>query len=311
MKFLVSIVLTFCLFIFPIAALADSLSIDFEDYQLGSVNSQMGWSSFGNYDQEVVTNTYGIASFGNQSFRISDARVSGSFGDQTFTKSLANEAGESDALNGGFSSGTRQSHFEAQWDIATTSPNVQPGSHTTFSADRGDGARMTYLRFEDQEDGVHVFFDDVQGTADSDPITPGTQANFVETEISTISRDAHTIKMVVGFIPGPSNDVVKIYIDGSLVHSGTTWENYYRVDPESDPTQVHKSRTVDSLLIREAGTADLANLGGGFVIDNIKLLSSNAPTDMDQCKNGGWQTYPAFRNQGQCVSGVVSSSPNH
>jgi hypothetical protein len=30
------------------------------------------------------------------------------------------------------------------------------------------------------------------------------------------------------------------------------------------------------------------------------------PTNKDQCKNGGWQTFnnPTFRNQGQCVSYV-------
>jgi len=32
----------------------------------------------------------------------------------------------------------------------------------------------------------------------------------------------------------------------------------------------------------------------------------SAPTDKDQCKNGGWQTFnnPSFKNQGQCVSYV-------
>src|SRR5205823_5299008 len=29
-----------------------------------------------------------------------------------------------------------------------------------------------------------------------------------------------------------------------------------------------------------------------------------APTSKDQCKNGGWQNYPQFKNQGQCVSFV-------
>jgi len=29
-----------------------------------------------------------------------------------------------------------------------------------------------------------------------------------------------------------------------------------------------------------------------------------APTSKDQCKNGGWQAFPQFQNQGQCVSFV-------
>jgi hypothetical protein len=30
------------------------------------------------------------------------------------------------------------------------------------------------------------------------------------------------------------------------------------------------------------------------------------PTDKSQCKNGGWQNYPQFKNQGDCVSYVAS-----
>jgi hypothetical protein len=30
------------------------------------------------------------------------------------------------------------------------------------------------------------------------------------------------------------------------------------------------------------------------------------PTTKDQCKNGGWKTYGAFRNQGHCVSFVAT-----
>ncbi len=35
-----------------------------------------------------------------------------------------------------------------------------------------------------------------------------------------------------------------------------------------------------------------------------------APTTKDQCKDGGWKNFPQFTNQGQCVSSVVSQSPN-
>jgi hypothetical protein len=35
-----------------------------------------------------------------------------------------------------------------------------------------------------------------------------------------------------------------------------------------------------------------------------------APTSKDQCKNGGWKTYGVFKNQGDCVSFVVTKSKN-
>jgi hypothetical protein len=51
-------------------------------------------------------------------------------------------------------------HFEASFRIGTTQAGLQPGLHMSVSPDNGRGARVSYLRFEDQLDGVHVFFDD-------------------------------------------------------------------------------------------------------------------------------------------------------
>lgn len=71
----------------------------------------------------------------------------------------------------------------------------------------------------------------------------------------------------------------------------------------------------DLLIIFDEGTdTPLASGTAGTVtIDNISVNGavvgdSSKPTSMDQCKNGGWSTFqdPSFRNQGQCVSYVVS-----
>ena len=58
-------------------ALADTSTINFEGYTLGTVNGQDGWvstgaagSGCGAYDHAVVANTYGYAAFGTQSLRI-------------------------------------------------------------------------------------------------------------------------------------------------------------------------------------------------------------------------------------------------
>jgi hypothetical protein len=74
------------------------------------------------------------------------------------------------------------------------------------SPDDGQGGRMSYLRFEDQPDGVHVFFDDV-----TDPGPFPTVATFNETDIATLSRTrSHSIRFSIDFKPGPGNDVVRI-----------------------------------------------------------------------------------------------------
>lgn len=239
--------------------------IDFESgYDVGSVNGQATWSSTGSYDQSVVdASVYGIPLFGTKAFRISNAVTSGSFGDQTFSPSVANEAGETSAVNDGKSGGTRQNHFDVQFSIASASTTEQTGLAISVSPDRGDGARMSYLRFVDQADGIHVFFDDYSS------------GDFRETDVATLDRSAsHTIRFAMDFVDGTANDIVKIYIDDALVHTGTSWEDYFRND-EHNPT-----RTVDSLLFRAAGTAVPANAGYGFLFDNFNFSSSAsvAPT---------------------------------
>ena len=285
---------------------ASSVGVNFEGptYTVGNINGQDGWMKTGAFDAAVVNNTYGYSTFGSQSLRISDAVTSGSFGDQTFAKSLSDAVGEADATFGSFATTAKENHFEMQFDMASTMPTQQVGMHTSVSPDRGDGSRMSYLRFDDDVNGVDVFFDDVQGTTNP--------ANFVETQIANDLDRAvpHTVKLTMDVLDGPSNDVVKVWIDGVLVKTGTSWENYYRYDSESVAEQ--SPRVVKTVLFRESGAATLANLGNGFLFDNLTLSSgptpSTGPTNKDQCKNYGWQTFtnPSFKNQGQCVSSVVS-----
>jgi len=247
----------------------------FDTFLNGNVNGQFGWSSTGSYDQEVVDNTYGYSTFGCKSLRISNAVTSGSFGDQTFSYSVANEAGETAADSGGQSGGTRQNHFEAQFDLGSTESTVQTDLILSVSPDRGDGARMSYLRFEDRADGIHVFFDDV---TDAGPLP--TVADFNETDIATLDRTiAHTIKFSMDFVDGPSNDVVEIYIDGFLEITGTTWEDYYRYDPEQTGGG-NLVPTTDSLIFRAGGSSVSGNNGNGFLFDNVSLESSTEAPQM-------------------------------
>jgi hypothetical protein len=272
-------------------AAADTLgTIIFEppSYTPGSVNGQNGWQMTGPYDVAVASvSSFSDAAaygFGTQSLRISDAVTSGSFGDQTFSPGVVSPASESGPH-----------FFDTSFSIGTTSTSEQAGLHLSVSPDSGDGSRMSYLRFEDQSDGVHVFFDDA---TDSGPL--GTVANFNETDIGTLGRStAHTIRFFMDFIPGPANDIVRIYIDGNLAYTGTSWEDYYRYDPEQAGNG-NVVPSVDKLLFREAGTANPADLGNGFLIDNVSLASENcAPTgfyrdgiDLTAAQIGGNVTGP-------------------
>jgi hypothetical protein len=240
----------------------------------GPIHLQDGWVSYGaagagcaTYDHKVTTlGSLGLNSlwdfqeaFGTEALRISNSVTSGCFGDQTFSPSTPDEAGESGASSGGLSGGERRTHFEASFNLASATPlAVQPSLIVSTSPDRGDGGRMSYLRFEDKIDGIHVYFDDWDSDAQ----------DFRDVELPVLSRlIPHRIKFVIDFVDGPGNDVVQILIDGADVTpaNATTWEDYFR-DYEETPT-----KTVDSLIFRTGGTAAPGNAGKGFLIDNVRL----------------------------------------
>ena len=291
------------------SALAETISVNFETpaYVVGPVNAQDGWKALGSvgsgcalYDVGVVTNTYGFANFGGQSLRDSNARTSGCFGDQTFSKALANEAGESLANNaspGGapiMSSGLRQPHFEASWEFASTVPGAeQSGLSVVASADRGDGARMNWLQMTDTPGGLGVNFYDYVDNAplgsEADPAKGcDVEDDFFFTQVATgLSRTTtHSIRMTLDLVEGPANDVVKIYVDGTLRHTGTSWEDYFRWceglgGPYDQGYGSNESRTIDSILFRTGGGAQPATLGKGFLIDNLVITSSARPIRID------------------------------
>ncbi len=275
----------------PVAAA--SRTTDFEGFTVGiSPNGQFGWSATGPYDHQIVNNTYGIAAFGSTALRISNAVTSGAFGDQTFSSSIADPAGETSSDGGGLTTGTRQPHFEASWDFASTVPGAQqPGLAVTASPDRGDGARMSWLQMVDTPTGLQINFsgyrdEHVTGAALGDLSGCSGPDDFFLTPIASgLDRTAvHTVKLTMDFLEGPRNDVVRVSVDGQLVHTDTSWEDYFRY------CEGNQTRSVDSILFRTAGTAAPATLGSGFLIDNLNLTSGPTVT---AAVDGTWSLYPA------------------
>jgi hypothetical protein len=259
-------------------------------YTLGSVNGQNGWSSTGGFDEEVVDNStfpFAPAAFGGRSFRISDAVTSGGFVNQTFTPSTTDAAGEPGADAGGYPTGTLQNNFGASFNFASTKGAVyQPGLNISVSPDRGDGARMSYVRIEDSPTGWQVFFDDY---VDAAPFGSGgnlddgcgVEDGFTDTHIATdLDKSvAHNLRISIKFLPGPHNDIVHVLIDGALAASGTSWEDYFRYCPAfgggTGGALADQSRIVRNLELREDGAADPLNDGQGFLFDAVTLVTND------------------------------------
>jgi len=246
---------------------ADSLVTDFEDFALGDVNGQSGWAG-GNrtshFDIQVVPNTFGYPTFGSRSLRISNAVTSNGFGNQTFSSSLINDAGETEAATSTDAGGITQPYFSAQWDFASARPtSYQPGLVVVASPDPGNGSRMSWLRMADMPSGLELAFSDFESS---------TTDGFIQTIIASgIDRTVpHTAKITMQFIDGPGNDIVQVYLDGVLIYTGTSWEDYSRA-VGSPPSPV------DSIMFRVAGTAVPANSGYGFLIDNFSESSGPVP----------------------------------
>ena len=244
---------------FAISGTAGTVSVGFEapSYAVGDINGQQGWSKTGSYDAQVSSS----GSYqGSQSLRISNGITSGSFGDQTFTPQLAVPAGEP-TVPGAVDT------FLSSWYFKSVTGSLQDGLGISVSADNGQGARMTWVRMgDDAVNGLNLQFYDTDSTGD-----------FVFQQLATnLDRSVwHRVDMDITFVDGPHNDVVQVFLDGQLVVTGTTWEDFERFGPSSDGGGGGLS-PVNSLLFRAGGTAAPGTLGNGFYIDDVSLTSESS-----------------------------------
>ena len=277
---------------------ADSTGINFENppYTVGTIHNQDGWSSPSTcaaYDYAVANNTYGYSTFGTQSFRLSNAVTSGCF-DNAFSKPLVDEAGETNAYVA-TPSDTRQSYFTAQWDFASTIPGAeQPDLAVVASPDNGNGGRMSWVQMKDTLSGLEVNFYDYQDVAPfGSNATPANgirpEDDFILTKVASgLDRTVpHTIRLDLFLVDGPRNDVVLVYVDGTLAHTGTSWEDYFRWNQgpgDSEQTApVRESRVIRGILFRTSGSAAPATLGNGFLVDNFSTSSSTVTQCTTTC----------------------------
>ncbi|MGH9204602.1 MAG: hypothetical protein ACRD2A_25520, partial [Vicinamibacterales bacterium] len=268
---------------------ADLIATGFEQpaYHVGSIHGQDGWLSPGPHDQMVIPNRNGFPGFGLQSFRISNAVASGGYAGQTISKPTLNETGEGDAVSGGFSGGTRVRRFDAQFSFGSVSQIWQPGLSIGIAPERGDGTPMSLIQITDQTAGIQFGFQQYLAGSHGPGCDPR-NFNFVVLPQRYSRLTTHAVRYVVDFIEGPRNDIVRLYIDGALQLTGTTWEDVYRdcFGPGS--------RTVDSLNFNAVGTTCTACEGEGFVFDNLETRALGAvvtPTSLSVTEGGPAASY--------------------
>jgi uncharacterized repeat protein (TIGR01451 family) len=250
-------------------AAADTVTTTFEPptFHVGSVNGQDGWHSAApgdipalpnGYDQEVV-GVSGIPGFGTQSLRHSNGynEPTGEFQFQTYSRPTAQPAGET------------QPNTEFIGDFSFISADLaaqQPGLFMTISPDNNTGGRMSAVRLVDEADGIRAIIFD----------TPDETGGFQAYDAGLYRRDqVHRVRFWMKFVPGPNNDIVRIFIDGTDIGKKlgvcfTTWENFYRAVQSPVPV-------TNSIQFRAAGGEVPSLVGHGFLFDNVTTTTANGP----------------------------------
>jgi hypothetical protein len=249
--------------LFVASATATTITVGFEPpaYTAGAnIDGQQGWSNAGLFDAVV---SYDAAYDGTQSLRMSNGITSGTFGNQTFTPQISMPAGESSVAP--------NDQFFASWYFKSVTGTLQDGLGISVSPDNGAGARMSWVRMEDDADpnlGMNLQFYDTTATG-----------AFVFHELATnLDRSVwHRVDLNVSFVDGPSNDVVQVFLDGTLLITGTSWEGFETAGPKLDGGGLGLA-PVNSLLFRASGAPASATLGtGGFYIDDITITTTPEP----------------------------------
>ncbi|MBA4071058.1 MAG: hypothetical protein C0497_04360 [Gemmatimonas sp.] len=122
------------------------------------------------------------------------------------------------------------------------------------------------------------------------------------------------------FVDGPGNDVVRVYVDGVLRHTGASWETYYNYDANGRSNFGGATPAVNRVMFRTGsdthrgvpGDPAPETLGRGFLIDGVYVAAFSVATSAESCRNDGWRDLRdasgrPFRNQGDCVSWVRSA----
>jgi hypothetical protein len=78
-----------------------------------------------------------------------------------------------------------------------------------------------------------------------------------------------------------------------------------------DPLYLHCDATGDVQVLDPVGVNIPSGPGGEVFSDRTFTIQFvRTPTSKKQCKKGGWRMFPQFRNQGDCVSFVVTGGKN-
>jgi len=276
----------------PYTITATDSVTDFQSFTVGaSVNqyniAQRGvhWSTVDEWNMSPPALDQSIVSIaGNNAWRMSNATTTSGFSNQPWSPSVA-AAGEPGSFlrndrgadhtsplnppnpNGGATVG----QFFFEFDFWSSTGAVQPGLALNVSpGPRQSSDRLSFLGLSgDSGGGLGITFFDTNAA--------GGFVGPVQVATGLDASKVHHVAMQISFVDGVNgdgsgNDVVNIFVNGVLAHTGTTWETFYRL-----PANGAREVAVDSVMFRASGTAAPATSGNGFVFDNVHISAVPEP----------------------------------
>ena len=265
----------------------------------GTVDGQNGWTTrdaftsattVGKWDQQVMN--VNDANGNRKVFRMSNAITSSTYSSHVFSATANQVAGETNAAlwnnrgtNGSsplspaqYGAYAATNTFYSKLAFRSATGAAQSGLALTLSASaKQSTVRMSWLQLQDTGTGFNLNVYDLLGN--------GTFPSSATTIASGLSyTDLHTIEMGITFVDGVStvggqvygNDVLKIWLNGALIHTGSTWESYY-YNYERITAGTPRLQAVDSMLFRVAGTAAPGTSGNGFYFEDFAIGNTIVP----------------------------------
>ncbi|MEQ8787080.1 MAG: right-handed parallel beta-helix repeat-containing protein, partial [Pirellulaceae bacterium] len=224
----------------------------------GTNTNAVAWSIRAATTDEEVVDT-GDLSHG-KAWRLSDLGDTGNLQTRPHSPKFDGQAGETGAIDDFGGDPVTTASIVLSYDFRSATGAAQAGLQINTHLACGDDCRHGFIRIRDEGDGFDLeFFDTgVGGFSEF-------QSTILDTNLSY--TDWHNIVIEIQFVDGlngdgTGNDIVSVFVDGALAHTGTSWETGYDDVGTGDP------RSVDRAAFYRASSG-AADPSGGLWFDNV------------------------------------------
>ncbi len=267
-----------------------TFSTDFSEFAAGPItDGENDWILRGNADrdQEIVD----LGGDRGNVFRISsDPSITDFAG--PYSPVVKNSSGEAETVGEPLTSADFDT-IRVTYDFRPVS-DVPDSSRVEVDFGRaGSADRINFMVLEwDASVGLRIATNEATTTNDEWYTNDFTAFSGNRTVVEGLDADGaqwHQLEMVLRFNDGADNDVIEIYLDGQLIGTSTTFENYWNWLDDDHDANAEANQAV-GLFFRPSGSGAAADGDGGdnqgFYFDNLEITATSSATDHDDLSGG-------------------------